>query len=230
MKCSPVDSENFMHVVLPLLEQGEAHALAEAVKLRWTSGQLCQLLHYGSLDVRKVVCLTLGLVGCRKCTDCLAHVLRDEDTQLSQMAEHALWSIWFRSGNAKALPFFKRGLNALNQNDLPQSLDHFHRAIQVDPNFAEALNQCAIAHYLLEEYAKALEDCLSAVELVPIHFGALAGMGHCYAQMEDLPSAARCYQRALQINPRMDGIAQVLVKIETRLKKPSDTIAPQSSS
>lgn len=214
MKCPPADSETFLHIVLPLLEQGDPRALAEAVKLRWTSSQLCQMLHYGSLDVRKVACLTLGLVGDNKCIGCLSHLLRDEDAQLCQMAEHSMWSVWFRSGGAQALPFFKRGLDAMNRNDLPQALDQFHQAIQADPHFTEALNQCAIAHYLLEEYAKALEDCLAAVELEPIHFGALAGMGHCYAQLDDLPSAADCYRRALKINPRMEGIANALMNIE----------------
>ena len=35
---------------------------------------------------------------------------------------------------------------------------------------------------------------------MPFHFGALAGLGHCYAHEGKLVPALRCYEQALAIN------------------------------
>ena len=58
---------------------------------------------------------------------------------------------------------------------------------------------------------------VTTIELLPIHFGALAGLGHCHAQMGSLARAAESYRRALTVNPRMEGIAQVLRRLEESL-------------
>jgi tetratricopeptide (TPR) repeat protein len=217
MKPAPIDSEEFMRVALPAVEQRDPDALARQISARWSIGELCQLLHHGSHDERKVVCLVLGLIGDLSCVCCLSHVLKDEDDHLNQLAEHALWSIWFRAGSDEAMPDFKRGLLAMENEDLRGALESFHRAVEVDPAFAEAFNQCSIAHYLLEEWDKALNDAQAAVALVPGHFGALAGMGHCHAQLGDLETAADWYRRALRVNPRMHAICRALRQIERRI-------------
>lgn len=213
MKPQPIASDEFLAVALPALQQRDPEHLAAQVNQRWNARQLCQLLYEGTPDARKVVCLTLGLVGDMQCVSCLAGALHDPDEQMHAMAEHALWSVWFRAGGESAIGQFRRGLEAMEANEMHQALEHFHQAVELDPGFAEAFNQCAIAHYLLEQWSQTIEDCRKAVELVPVHFGAHAGMGHAYAQLGDLAGAANCYERALAINPRMPTINQALARI-----------------
>jgi tetratricopeptide (TPR) repeat protein len=43
---------------------------------------------------------------------------------------------------------------------------------------------------------------------MPCHFGAWAGMGHCYAHLGKHAEAIRSYEKALEINPRLEGVRQ----------------------
>jgi len=220
MQQQRIDSDEFIAKVRPALEQRDADELAATVKSHWSVSELCELLRTGSLDARRVVCLTLGLVGCDGCSQCLASVLKDEDPTLAELAEHAMWSIWFRSGSPESMGFFKRGLEVMDRDDHAAAVEAFGRAIAADPAFAEAYNQRSIAHYMLEDWPRSLADCQRALNLMPHHFGAWAGKGHCHAQMGELNEAAECYRRALSINPRMQAIAGALARLDERLRAP----------
>ncbi len=90
-------------------------------------------------------------------------VLRDPDPIVNEMAEHALWSIWFRCGKThEANHELCLGTKALNHRDFDLAISHLTRAIELDPTFAEAYNQRAIAHYLQERYDDSITDCLRA--------------------------------------------------------------------
>lgn len=215
MLIESINSDEFLRVVGSAMVHATADELADRVEERWTAQQLCQLLHDESVDIRRTACMVLGLVGDDGVMACLTAALRDRDDQVSQLAEHALWSVWFRSGTCEAQCHFKRGMWSLEREDARDAVRWFHRAQRADPQFAEAYNQCAIAHYLLEEWDASFENCRRAVDLLPIHFGAWAGLGHCYAQAGNLAEAARLYRRALAVNPRMDTIACALHRIES---------------
>jgi tetratricopeptide (TPR) repeat protein len=63
-------------------------------------------------------------------------------------------------------------------------------------------------NYLLERYPESIEDCHRTVSRMPCHFGAWAGMGHCYAHLGKHEEAIRSYEKALEINPRLEGVRQ----------------------
>jgi tetratricopeptide (TPR) repeat protein len=175
------------------------------------------------VDVRRVAAVTLGMVGDMQVAGCLTRALRDEDEQVNQMAEYALWSIWFRAGDPKAVRPFCQGISALSAEAYTQAIEHFHQASIADPTFAEVYNQQGIAHYFLRQWPQSLANCAKAVRLVPAHFGAIAGMGHCYTQMGDLTNALQCYRRALSINPRMSAIEQAIVEVQNRIRNMNDS-------
>jgi len=45
---------------------------------------------------------------------------------------------------------------------------------------------------------------------MPCHFGAWAGMGHCHAHVGRLDEALKSYERALSINPHLDGVREAV--------------------
>ncbi|MCC7407629.1 MAG: tetratricopeptide repeat protein [Phycisphaeraceae bacterium] len=232
-----IPAREFLDVVLPALAQGDAAAVAGQVLARWRPVQVCALLNRGDLDTRRVAAMTLGLVGDRTVVHCLAMALHDPDLTVNQMAEHSLWAIWFRSANPVAHEPFQRGLTMLSEEEYHQAIDHFEQAYERDPEFAEAYNQCAIAHFFLDQWQEAIEDCRRTLLQMPIHFGAMASMGHCHAQLGELDLALECYRSALAINPRMTAIRAAVSRIEacpqtckTRIKKcpPRSESAPES--
>ena len=216
----PINPEQFVASVTPMLAGQDLGALVTLLKSNWTHSQIATLFTSPNADARKVSAFAFGLVGQKCCVNKLAPLLKDPDPMVHQMAEHALWSVWFRSGSAEANHEVCRGSKALNRRDFEHALAHFNRAVDLDPSFAEAYNQRAIVHYLCERYAESIEDCHRAVSRMPCHFGAWAGMGHCYAHLGKLDEAIRSYEKALEINPRLEGVKQ---GIEELREKSSET-------
>jgi tetratricopeptide (TPR) repeat protein len=91
--------------------------------------------------------------------------------------------------------------------------------IQAAPEFAEGYNQRAIAYFMLEEWENSIDDCEEAIELNPCHFGAFAGMGHCYLRLGYLREAMDAYQQALKINPNLYAIVYTILQIQVALRE-----------
>jgi tetratricopeptide (TPR) repeat protein len=214
MTVEPIDPPAFVEAVKPLLEARDLHGLCTLLRSRWTPRQIADLLACTDCDARKVAALALGLVGGRRCICDLARQLRDVDPVVNEMAEHALWSIWFRLGEPAAHKKLLAGLEHLNERQFDQALADFTQAIQIDPEFAEPYNQRAIVHYLSDRMEQSIRDCRKATELMPEHFGAWAGLGHCFAQLGEPEQAIEAYQRALIINPHLDCVRQAIAQLK----------------
>jgi tetratricopeptide (TPR) repeat protein len=211
-----VDPEQFIRAVQPLLERRDVAGLHSLLKSRWTCDQLRTLLHSDHLEAKKVGLLALSMIGTACSIDDVAVELKHADKMVNEMAEHALWSIWFRMGTPTANHELMRGAQAVGRKDIPHAIMHFNRAIEQLPTFAEAYNQRGVARYLLEEYEASIADCARAVELMPCHFGALAGMGHCYAHLGKAREAVAAYERALEANPHLDCVRQTVQELKSR--------------
>ncbi len=218
-----IDGDAFLEAVRPALSRCDAPALAHAVKSRWRTRDVTSMLRHDNIEVRRVAAMALGLIGDMSCVGPLTRALHDDDWQVNELAENALWSIWFRSGNPQASRPFCQGVSLMAGEKYDQAIEAFHEATRLDPQFAEAYNQCAIAHFLLSQWRAAIADNRRAIELVPCHFGAFAGLGHTYVELGDLERAVECYRRALRINPRMHAISQALQSLEITLRERRDS-------
>lgn len=191
--------------------------MVDAIQRNWSMAQVVELLNGGnqpdSHDAQKVAAIALSLVGTDCCLAALAKQLKHPDRMMAQMAEHAMWSIWFRTGNCGAQKHFARGSVAFSQSRFDEAREEFSKAIQSDPKFAEAYNQRAIVHYVQERFDDSLHDCLRTTELMPLHFGAWAGAGHCHACLGNTRDAIACYERAKQINPHLECVDQLIAEL-----------------
>lgn len=213
------DGNTFLTVVRPGLESGNADQLAALVRDRWSSHEIAGLLDHENVDIRCAAALVVGLIGDRDDARSLAKCLHDQDDTVCEMAEHGLWSLWFRACGDAAVESFAKGLSLLESESYDEAVEAFEEAIALDPTFAEAHNQCAIAHYFLGQWRHGIKHSMKAVELMPSHFGAMASAGHCYTQLEDFQSAVDCYKRAMNINPNMPAIAGAILRLEQKLAR-----------
>jgi tetratricopeptide (TPR) repeat protein len=211
---TPINPNEFISALRPYLHGQDLNGMVAHLRQHWPDyKQIAQLFDCPDCDARKVAALAYGLVGGRCSLNKLVPLLKDPDPVVAQMAEHAMWSVWFRLGTPEANHEVCRGTRALNRREFDTAIQHFTRAITVDPTFAEAYNQRAIAKFLLERYPECINDCQKCVDLMPSHFGALAGLGHCHAHEGQLSLALACYERALAINPRMDDVRQTVEEL-----------------
>ena len=216
----PIDADEFVQTVKPHLASQDAGALIALLQKNWSPHQIIELIHGDHIDAKKVALLAASLVAPVEFAPRVAEQLRDPDPIINGLAEHALWSIWFRGSDCcDAKRQVRRGCEALNTRDFDVALESFESALSADPDFAEAYNQRAICHYLEERYADSITDCKATVKRMPCHFGAWAGMGHCLAHLGKLRQAVDSYERALEINPHLTCVSQAVATLRRQLRK-----------
>jgi tetratricopeptide (TPR) repeat protein len=162
--------------------------------------------------------LALGLLGTMNVNLSLASRLHDEDAAVNELAADALWSIWFRAdseeNNRELQKLIRLDVSTETGDDV---LAAFEGLLKKAPRFAEAYNQRAVVHFRLGDFGKAVLDCEKTLRLNPVHFGAASGMAQSFMKQRKLRAALRSYRRAYRINPRIDGISDVIDSLEKTL-------------
>jgi tetratricopeptide (TPR) repeat protein len=198
----------FKRTLRPLLETKDSAELLRSLEESWPEDLLAGFLTSEDPDVVKLAAHSLSLRGSMDQNEALAKVLHHDDPVAASMAEHALWSIWFRAGSPEANRRLRRTVERMDNIRILQTVRELTNLTASAPFFAEVYNQRAITYYLMGAYEKSIQDCRRTIDLNPYHFGATAGLGHCYAHLGKYQLAADAYHRALAIHPRLDGVRQ----------------------
>lgn len=205
----------FVNVIRPILESGDFERLIRHVQREWPNSSLREMLFSGNDDAIKVALFCLSLTG--KMQDCsnIACLLKHEDVFISRLAESALWSIWFRAGGESGNCELRRAVQLVGEERLEEACVLLDRLIERLPDFAEAYHQRAIVHFLLGNYTQARRDLLRVLRRNPIHFAAMAGLGHCCAAAGKLERSLGWYEQATRVYPRADGLQQAIAEINS---------------
>jgi len=140
--------------------------------------------------------------------------LRDEEPVLRKVAEQGLWMLWTRSGNADVDHLLAEGTDAMSRGDMARAIETFDEVIARSPEFAEGWNKRATAYFLAGEYRKSIADCEEVFKRNPKHFGALSGAGQNWLALGEPDRAREYLQRALAVNPNLDGVVEMIRKID----------------
>ena len=127
--------------------------------------------------------------------------LKSPDEKVRQQATEELWRIWFYEKGIYGMALIERSQIMLKNGDNDKAETLLTELIRDQPDFAEAWNRRAVLYYTLGQYEKSRNDCLQAIKLNPIHFGALHGLGLCYAALGDYRKAIQSFRKALEIQP-----------------------------
>ena len=160
------------------------------------------------LKQRRAAVERLGEVGVMSDVRALVKALHDGDELTRALAEASIWRVWGRSGDAKVDELFERGVREMNNGALESAIETFTSVIKRKPEFAEGWNKRATLYFFAGEFDKSLKDCDEVLKRNPLHFGVLAGYGQIYVRLDQAERALGYFQRALKINPNMQGVAQ----------------------
>ena len=144
--------------------------------------------------------------------------LGDTDARVQTAAATAVWQIWGRSGDPKIDQLFSRGLEQMQASALGDALATFSEIVRRKPAFAEGWNKRATVYFLLGENEKSLKDCEEVFKRNPHHFGALSGAGQIHLQLGNMRRALELFRRAVEVNPNLQGPAQMIPLIEQQLQ------------
>jgi tetratricopeptide (TPR) repeat protein len=127
--------------------------------------------------------------------------LKNTDEAIREQATKRLWRIWYQEKGIYGLEMIERSQKLLDSGEINQAEAVLTELVDDQPDFGEAWNRRAFLYYTTGEYQKSLVDCQMVLELNPAHFGALHGMGLCYAAIGQYIEAIGAFRRALKIQP-----------------------------
>jgi tetratricopeptide (TPR) repeat protein len=148
----------------------------------------------------------------------LVQALRDDDGRVRVAAQNVMWTIWLRSGDDQIDTLMAEGIGLMEAEQYPEAVEVFDQIIARAPKFAEGYNKRATVYYLMLEFEKSIADIHQTLELNPVHFGALSGMGLCYLGLVEPRQALEWFERAVAVNPNMDTIQSYIQQIREFLR------------
>jgi len=168
----------------------------------------------GQVDKRRLAYGRLAEVGTADDVPVLLAALWDEEDLIRGMAEQAVWGIWMRTHDSTADPMFQTGMQLLTEDKPEQALEKFNQVIALKPEFAEALNRRGDAYQFMGDEDRALADYDHVLQLNPYHFGTLESCGQIWLERGNYRKAADYFRRALEINPNLWNVADILQRLE----------------
>jgi len=163
----------------------------------------------------------LADIGQMADADSLVGRLGDADPQVRATAAEAMWRIWSRSGDPAIDRLFARGLQQMQGSAYDDALATFNEIVLRKPEFAEGWNKRATLYFLLDRNQESLKDCDEVLKRNPNHFGALSGAGQIHLQLGHPQLALEFFKRALQVNPNLEGLQQMIPMLEQHLRDKS---------
>lgn len=131
--------------------------------------------------------------------------------------ETQIWLIWLDHPGADVLAMMRDGVRRLHEDEFEQALVLFDAVVAEAPDYAEGWNRRANAHYLVGDYAAAVDDIRRTLALEPRHFGALVGLGLVYMAVDQPAEALKAFEAALAINPHLPRARERAAQIRRTL-------------
>ena len=166
------------------------------------------------VEARRQATAWLGELGMMADAPVLLRALRDADEVVRALAEHSVWQVWSRSGDAEVDALFQIGLEQMKEGAAGAAIETFTAIIEKKPDFAEGWNKRATIYFMVGEYEKSLRDCGEVVKRNPEHFGVLSGYGQIYLALDEPERALDYFQRALKVNPNLGQVEAMVGELK----------------
>ncbi len=128
-----------------------------------------------------------------------------------------IWMIWRDSGDPQINALMREGVAQMQTGQLRRAVQIFDQIIAMAPDFAEGWNKRATIYFFLREFEKSAQDVRKTLILEPRHFGATAGLGLIFLELQYYESALEAFEKALKLNPHLPGPKLQIERIKRML-------------
>jgi len=133
----------------------------------------------------------------------------DSEDSAKAVAE-GIERIWLHSGSATVDLLMERAMKAVAQNKLELGIKLLDRVVEMAPDYPEAWNRRAYAHYKHEDVERALGDLRRTLALDPNHFKALDGLSQILREVGQKKGALKALRQLLDVHPYWPNAQQTL--------------------
>ncbi|TGD66342.1 tetratricopeptide repeat protein [Tabrizicola sp. WMC-M-20] len=149
--------------------------------------------------------------------DGLFDKLKSADARAAARLEREIWNEWSKSGSPAMDLLLQRGRDALATGNTGEAIDHLTALTDHAPDFAEGWNARATAYYQAGQFGPSISDIARALTLNGRHFGAMAGLGAMYEELDNPQKALEVYRAALAIHPNLRGVSEAVERLEAKV-------------
>jgi tetratricopeptide (TPR) repeat protein len=96
---------------------------------------------------------------------------------------------------------FQLGDVAYGNQEYQEAIEHYDKAIQIDPHYADAYNNRGLAYHNLGENQRAIQDYDKAIQLDPNFAMAYGNRGYTYQLLGEHRRAIQDLDKAIQLDP-----------------------------
>ena len=114
--------------------------------------------------------------------------------------------IKYQDSYSNAYVALLEGLTYYLRKKHEEAIECYNKALEFNPQFANAYNNRGVAYAAQREYAQAIADCNEALKLNPQFADAYNNRGNIYAEKGDYDQAIKDHNNALELNPQ-DALA-----------------------
>jgi tetratricopeptide (TPR) repeat protein len=143
--------------------------------------------------------------------------LKNNDLNIRERATSQIWRIWFWQKGKIALEQIEESERLRDEGNIAGATLILDDLVDALPDFAEAWNRRAILRFVTKNYDRAIADCEMVLNLNPVHFGALHGLGLCHAALGNYSAAIRAFRSALDIQPHAIENQRLILECTARL-------------
>lgn len=119
----------------------------------------------------------------------------------ARLIENQIWLSWLSAESEKIDYLMNDAYYFRREFNLSEAINSLNEVIELVPNYSEAWNQRAIAHFYQGNLELALKDIEKTLVLEPRHFGALAGRAVIQLRMDKRDLAKQSIKEAIAIHP-----------------------------
>ena len=105
-----------------------------------------------------------------------------------------------KGDDVKAKEYLLKGSDFFDNKDYNKAIEYYQKAIQIDPNFAEAYNNMGTTYIKVNNYQKAIVYFKKAVGIDSQHFEACIRLANAYIKLENYLEALTYAKKAYQID------------------------------
>lgn len=113
--------------------------------------------------------------------------------------------------------YYQAGLRLTDEKKHYDAIDSYSKAIDLFPNFFEAIDNRAFCKMDLGQWAEAIEDFQESLEVNPNSLLAEFSIGECYLKMGKYQKAKEQFEKAISIDPTHQAPKDFLKKINELL-------------
>lgn len=113
--------------------------------------------------------------------------------------------------------YYQAGLRLTDERRHMDAIDSYSKAVDLIPNFFEAIDNRAFCKMDLGHWDEAIEDFRESLEVNPDSVLAVFSIGECYLKMGNYPKAKEQFEKAIALDPTHQASKDFLKKVNDLL-------------